>query len=511
MKTLLTACGVALVLAAGGASAQQDSGRLPRTLDLQGRIITVPSPLVVDNREIAPIATPLRFDSTYFNAINNATRVNIADFPLNRTTTVDLELETFDVFDKDAVLISGTADGEVPAARPQLATLRGSIVGMPGSKVYLAISPNMSNGIIEFDGTTYIVSNGSFALESGITVYNLTDLPDGQINWIDYACTLLEAPGQEFASRGGGNDDDDTQQPCRIAKVAIEADNEFSQLFMSQDPMVSQELTLEYIETLIGGVTQIYSDNWNMRLSIVYTRIWPDAGIADPWQGTDTPSVLDEMNATWTEFGAPYEGEWHGAHHLSGKPLGGGIAYVSAFCNKNIAQAVSGNMNGFFPSPIESNLPQNWDLVVTAHEWGHNFGAPHTHGLIPPVDQCAFGVCGTAENGTIMSYCHLCPGGLSNIALIFHERIMDEGILPYVSLRMPEFCDLIAATQSECEGGTFECIADINGDGVLTPTDFTAWIVAYNNGDLAADCNRNGTLEPADFSAWVAAWVAGCE
>ncbi len=503
------------MMSTGGAVAQDSSGRLPRTLDLQGRIVTVPSPLVVDSRQIDPIATPLQFDDTYFDAINNALRVNIADFPLDRTTFVDLELENFDVFDPQAVLVRGTEDGDVPIARPNLATLRGSIVGIPGSKVYLAISPNMSNGIIEFDGTTYVVSNGSFAQQTGITIYNMSDLPDGQINWIDYACTLITPPDQEYAARGDDDDDDDvTEQPCRVAKVAIEADTEFSQLFMQQDPSVASDMTIEYIESLVGGVTEIYANSWNMRLSIVYTRIWPDPGIADPWLGTDTPSVLDEMNAVWTEFGAPYAGEWHGAHHLSGKPLGGGIAYLATFCNLNLAQAVSGNMNGFFPSPIESNLPQNWDLVVTAHEWGHNFGAPHTHGLNPPVDQCAFGQCATAENGTIMSYCHLCPGGLTNIALFFHQRILEEGIIPYVSLGIPQLrnpCELLAQSQDECEGGFVECIADINGDGILTPTDFTAWIVAYNAGDLAADCNRNGTLEPADFSAWVASWVAGCD
>ncbi|MCA9272507.1 MAG: hypothetical protein KDA31_05625, partial [Phycisphaerales bacterium] len=89
-----------------------------------------------------------------------------------------------------------------------------------------------------------------------------------------------------------------------------------------------------------------------------------------------------------------------------------------------------------------------------------------------------------------------------------------ENIIQYVSLEIPTLpmpCDLTPQTQEECDGGTIDCIADINGDGMLTPTDFTAWIVAYNAGDLAADCNRNGTLEPADFSAWVASWVAGCD
>ncbi len=78
---------------------------------------------------------------------------------------------------------------------------------------------------------------------------------------------------------------------------------------MQQDPSVASDMTIEYIESLVGGVTEIYANSWNMRLNIVYTRIWPDP-IADPRLGTDTPSVLDEMNAVWTEF-VPYAGEWH--------------------------------------------------------------------------------------------------------------------------------------------------------------------------------------------------------
>ena len=66
----------------------------------------MPSPLVVDSRQIDPIATPLQFDDTYFDAINNALRVNIADFPLDRTTFVDLELENFDAFGLELCILS---------------------------------------------------------------------------------------------------------------------------------------------------------------------------------------------------------------------------------------------------------------------------------------------------------------------------------------------------------------------------------------------------------------------
>lgn len=54
------------------------------------------------------------------------------------------------------------------------------------------------------------------------------------------------------------------------------------------------------------------------------------------------------------------------------------------------------------------------------------------------------------------------------------------------------------------------CIADVNGDGVLSPADFSAWIAAYSAQDPRADQNLDGMVTPADFSAWVANYNAGC-
>ncbi|GAB5495463.1 MAG: integrin alpha [Phycisphaerales bacterium] len=54
------------------------------------------------------------------------------------------------------------------------------------------------------------------------------------------------------------------------------------------------------------------------------------------------------------------------------------------------------------------------------------------------------------------------------------------------------------------------CVADTNGDGALTPTDFTAWINAYNNGLSGCDQNGDGSCTPTDFTAWIANFNAGC-
>ncbi len=54
------------------------------------------------------------------------------------------------------------------------------------------------------------------------------------------------------------------------------------------------------------------------------------------------------------------------------------------------------------------------------------------------------------------------------------------------------------------------CPADTNGDGMLTPADFSAWIAAFNA--MSPECDQNGDslCTPADFSAWIANYNAGC-
>jgi len=54
------------------------------------------------------------------------------------------------------------------------------------------------------------------------------------------------------------------------------------------------------------------------------------------------------------------------------------------------------------------------------------------------------------------------------------------------------------------------CVADTNGDGVLSPADFSAWVAAFNAMSTACDQNDDGVCSPADFSAWVANYNAGC-
>ncbi len=55
-----------------------------------------------------------------------------------------------------------------------------------------------------------------------------------------------------------------------------------------------------------------------------------------------------------------------------------------------------------------------------------------------------------------------------------------------------------------------DCVADTNGDGVLTPADFNGWIIAFNNQSPACDQNGDGACTPADFNAWIINFNNGC-
>ena len=52
-------------------------------------------------------------------------------------------------------------------------------------------------------------------------------------------------------------------------------------------------------------------------------------------------------------------------------------------------------------------------------------------------------------------------------------------------------------------------LTDQNCDGLVTPTDFTAWTANYNSGNLLADQNGDELLTPTDFTAWIANYNLG--
>jgi hypothetical protein len=208
--------------------------------------------------------------------------------------------------------------------------------------------------------------------------------------------------------------------------MVVETDFEYFQVFGDI------EAAKAYALALLGAVSDRFREQVGVILTIPYLGLYSTP--SDPWfwssNGGSSIDVLYEFQGAWGPgFGGspPAEGDLH--HFLSGADLGGGVAYLPALCDPDYGFAVSGNLAGATPFPIAVG-PLNWDFIVVAHETGHNFNALHSHDYCPPLDQCApdgwFGGCQTAQvctsEGTIMSYCHLCDGGMLNETTFFHPQ-----------------------------------------------------------------------------------------
>ena len=222
-----------------------------------------------------------------------------------------------------------------------------------------------------------------------------------------------------------------------VAEIAVETDWELTEGF-SGDTEASEAYAL----SLIAAVSEIYDRDAGASLTVSFLRVWADPD--DLWTESGTSAQLTQFREYWND-NMPYaDVPRHTAHFLSGRQLegAGGVAYLPGLCQGPWAYGLSAHLSGSFPYPLIDNDPGNWDLVVVAHELGHNFGTGHTHdGYCPPLDQCYTNCSGPTicSQGTLMSYCHLCAGGMNNINLEFH---------PIVSNQMRSEVDSSCLTQS---------------------------------------------------------------
>ncbi|MHC5115218.1 MAG: M12 family metallo-peptidase, partial [Planctomycetota bacterium] len=349
-------------------------------------------------------------------------RVILEDFEFGDGRTVDLDLERFDVFTPDAVVIDATPFGEVEMPRPDVVLLRGHVAGDPEARVFLGIGPDGTHGYVRDGETLQVVSSGPYGPDLGenfaVEVTNALDLahePEGPPTCgndpddLDLYPLGLPAPPENPA--------DGSPPPCRSARLAMDSDWVFTGNLFGGNTTASSA----YITTLVGALSEIYEENFSTEFTMPYLRVFSTS--ADPYTVTsDTSTALVEFRDHWRNTKSHIGREL--AHLVSGKSLGGGIAYVNVVCNTQWGFGLSANMNGTFPYPLQDHHFQNWDINVVAHEVGHNFGTGHTHDYNPPIDGCGNADCSASYGGTIMSYCHICPGGMSNIVLEFHPTVI---------------------------------------------------------------------------------------
>jgi hypothetical protein len=408
-----------------------------------------PFPLSISGREPALDALILAPRADEVLGLAALEHVTLIDAPLPGGRLVDVVLERLD---PTRLRCGLRVDG---APRPDLLTggglsiWKGVVAGEPGSEVMLSFSRSGCRG--------WIATGGE--------LLHLMPRPDGAGNWSagdallvseaalaergfdpPLECSPRAVPGAPVTplSGAGGGGAAPGACPLRECRVALESDYQLYQVFGDLNAMTS------YVLTLLTFVSDRYEQQVDAVLTFPYVQFYTTAN--DPWFAQDgggsCTAVLYEFQAAWAG-NVPEDADL--AHMLSGANLGCGVAWLDVLCNDQFNFSVSGNINGNVSFPVVQQ-PNNWDFMVVAHELGHNFGTPHTHDYCPPLDECApagyFGQCQTQQActpGTIMSYCHLCPGGTGNITTLFHPVTADvmktqAGLClpPYVGLAVQD-------------------------------------------------------------------------
>lgn len=372
--------------------------------------------IAVPDQQI-PYGTPVALSVADYPHLADRTHVSLPDFALPDGRLVTLDLAAIRILAPEARLVEVGPAGETPLADPPVALFRGSVRDEPGARVFLAVSDFAVNGFIQTNAAQYLISSGPPQQNHPTLIFDPTTLPPEMRAADPFVCEAdrFRLPQQGSAPPAG----DLRGLPCRAADLAIDTDFEFR--FM----LGGAEEALSYAVTLIAAVSEIYKADTNMTFQIVFLRIWDRF---DPWDQNNLGDQLTQLQAYWNQNETGINR--HAVHLLSGRGLGGGVAILPGACLTGVDYGLSGNLNGSFPYPLQDNDIGNWDPFVVAHELGHNFGNPHTHDI--GIDNCAGGDCSGAALGTIMSYCHGCPGGMANIQLHFHPTMLAQETLPFL-------------------------------------------------------------------------------
>lgn len=402
---------------------------------------------------------------------------------------VDLELDRIEILTPDAQLWVGTQDGLADLARPDVVILSGIVAGEADSIAYLAISPYGTNGFIERNGDLISISTGPYAqdqnLRESIQSVRMSDVLDANnatpLCGYEPGNVALEPSGPMIEYKPNPQRGAST---CRIAGLAVETDYEFTSRLFSGNTNASAA----YLVSLVGAISEIYQRDVNVRLAIPFLRVWgSNDDPYDPGAGDPLDLVRNEWNTNMTDVDRTL------VHYFTGRQNTsyGGVAYLSVLCNSNFGYGVSAYLNGFFPYPLVDHNGANWDVVVASHELGHNFGTGHTHDSYSPViDGCGNGDCSASFGGTIMSYCHSCSGGISNIVLNFHPRVIDR-ILGYLD---SVNCNLISEGVSAVPDNV-ETLQNLSVDIDALSNDASQSCDAFMLSSVDSNSTQGGTIE----------------
>lgn len=379
-----------------------------------------------------------------------AETVRLENFPFAPGATGDLVLERFEVVSPGARILVHGENGETSTPLSPGAHFVGRLEGDPDSRVYVGIPGTFLIATVRTSaGLVYL---GPEAGTEGPVQHVLrrADSPrNAELAPLDWHCGTDDLPPALLGRPevGGGGLITPLAEPgasvlsaaaataLKDAPISIETDQELLAKFGGSVTGMSS-----YVTTLMGQISVIYQRDVGVKLTVNRIQAWQTP---DPYAASDPRTQLDEVGDWWHANRPKSAYPRALVLYLSGKPVSGGIAWLDVLCQNDFAIG-GGHWGGAYGVvQIAANYPSGlWDLVGSAHEMGHIFGSPHTHCFSPAIDRCYGSESGCYSGstvnpgplgGTLMSYCHLLPGGFANLDLRFHERCINEEMLPRIN------------------------------------------------------------------------------
>ena len=175
-----------------------------------------------------------------------------------------------------------------------------------------------------------------------------------------------------------------------------------------------------YLTALIAGTATVYKRDLGRDLKITYLKLWNSASPFDSGTNSLTQyreyylnpptqvsrllwlAVADCATTVWmadfcwltvwlalAAVGAVLSMtvpvQTYDVAHLMTGIQEGGVAYVGTVCRSGYNVGVS-SLRGQWRGSTTGSSAYMWDLEVTAHELGHNFGSGHSHDYDPPIE-----------------------------------------------------------------------------------------------------------------------------
>ena len=376
-------------------------------------------------------ATILRLDRDEMRqAAALGSKLLIRQFPLNETEAVDLELKPFRVTGPNSRFVIGRLDGpDIPFSydASRISFFHGRVIDRPASHVFLSLSDHSSSGYIDL-GTGAprfrIAAKNGAGQQLGrglVSIFKASGSPAAPAG-----VPLCGVDGEKLKIRGewvesplpdvGRSISSASTVGLKHMELAVETDYELFTLFGDATA------TMDYVVQMYGEVSAIYMRDVDMRIQVVYVRVWDNAN--DLFNG---PDPLFQFYPWWiNNMGAVARDT---AQFFSGRrdfPFGG-QAFLRRLCD-TFGFGIVGYAVGAFPDPTKPH-PSNWDVPVCAHELGHSSGTLHTHDN--GIDTCNDPNT-TPRRGPIMSYCGQTWSGMNaNKDSYFHtvsQASMDSHI-----------------------------------------------------------------------------------